>query len=62
MEEAEKKRLEVMTLEEIQAEQNNKKLEADTWKEYLLKQFNEHRFVLYEEWDNSWVEDQSLKV
>ena len=58
IEEAEKKRLEAMTLEEIEAEQNNKKLEADTWKEYLLKQFNEHRFVLYEEWDNSWVEDQ----
>ena len=38
-EDAEKKRLESLTLEEIEAEQNKIKLEADVWKEYLLKQF-----------------------
>ena len=34
------------------------KEKADNWKNYLLKQFNEHRFALYEEWDNSCTEDQ----
>jgi hypothetical protein len=34
------------------------KEKADKWKDYLLKQFNEHRFALYEEWDNSCTEDQ----
>ena len=56
-EEAEKKRLEAMTPEEIEAKQNKIKEAADNWYGYLINQFKEHRFVLYKEYANSITTD-----
>ena len=56
-EEAEKKRLEAITPEEIEAEQNKIKEVANNWCSYLISQFKEHRFVLYQEWQNSFTTD-----
>ena len=62
----EQKKLRELKLQEQEAARERKEAElvmevkekADNWKNYLLKQFNEHRFALYEEWDNSCTEDQ----
>lgn len=56
-EEAEKKRLEAITPEEIEAEKNKIKEVANNWCSYLISQFKEHRFVLYQEWQNSFTRD-----
>ena len=48
----------------LEREKREKELEkevkqkADNWKAYLLKQFNEHKFALYEEWTDAMSEDQ----
>ena len=62
----EQKKLRELKLQEQEAARERKEAElvmevkekADNWKNYLLNQFNEHRFALYEEWDNSCTEDQ----
>ena len=62
----EQKKLRELKLQEEEAARERKEAElvmevkekADNWKNYLLKQFNEHRLALYEEWDNSCTEDQ----
>ncbi len=38
--------------------ENKKKEQADNWEDFLLSRYREHRFVLYEEWNNSYTVDQ----
>ena len=46
-----------MQPEEIEAEQNKIKEVANNWCFYLINQFKEHRYVLYQEWQNSFTSD-----
>ena len=46
-----------MKPEEIEAEQNKIKEVANNWCFYLINQFKEYRYILYQEWQNSFASD-----